>query len=653
MKKRERGKVYFIGAGPGDPELLTLKAKRIIEKADVLIYAGSLVNPQILTYKKNEAVSHNSASMNLKEIVALISKEIKKGKTVARIHSGDPAIYGAIQEQITFLEKNDISYEIIPGVSSVFASAAALKKELTVPDLSQTLILTRISGRTKVPSRESIARLAQPQATMAIFLSITQIKKVVEQLLTSYPPETPIAVVYKASWPDEKVVKGTLATIAQKVRSAAIKRQAIILVGRTLGDSIGGLRSKLYDEGFTHEFRKSQREKKDNLAIISLTKKGAQLGSVLKQRLPHAHLYVPKKLGIKGARVKSFSQNLGELFGELVHHYSGFICIMATGIVVRTMSPFLFHKSVDPAVVVVDEKGRYAISLVSGHLGGANELARKVAMITGGEPVITTATDVHHTLALDLLAKQLNCDLVNFNGLKRFNYALLHGEKVGIYPDLLKVYIPLGEMSNLAFYKSIKNLLKSDCLYKVIISNEQIEDNLAKQKGTVINLNPRNLVVGIGCNRHTKSSEIEDTVKRFFIKWGLLFQSIKKIATVDLKSTEGGLISFVRKNNFEIEFFTPQQLNRITCPTPPSKSALKAIGSKGVCEPAALLSAGVNTLLYPKKKTPNVTVAVAEIPLEQFLAEGIEQGAWSKEQRTKNKGVFLCLRKRAPYSWLA
>ena len=624
MKKMKRGKVYFIGAGPGDPELLTLKAKHIIEKADVLIYAGSLVNPQILNYKRKGAISYDSASMDLKEIITIISREIKKGRTVARIHSGDPSIYGAIQEQITLLEKKGVAYEIIPGVSSVFAAAAALKKELTVPELSQTLILTRISGRTRVPSRESIVKLAQPQATMAIFLSITQIKKVVEQLLTSYPSQTHVAVVYKASWPDEKVIKGTLASIVEKVRKASIKRQAIILLGKALDDD-KKTRSKLYHEGFAHDFRKDQGEK--NIAIVTLTQSGAQLGALLKKNLPAAHLYVPGKLGIKGKGVKSFSQDLGRLFGELVHNYSGFICIMAAGIVVRTMSSFLSHKSIDPAVVVVDEKGKFAISLISGHLGGANELAKKVAAITGGEPVITTATDVHETLALDLLAKQLDCKITDFDGIKQCNYALLHEERVGIYPDLLKQYITQGEKSNIKFYKTINNLLKSDCLFKVIVSNKQVEKELSKQKveGTVVVLNLGNLVVGIGCNQHTTSTEIEKTVKRFFNEWGLSFQSIKKIATVDKKSGEKGLISFVRKHHLEIEFFTPQQLNRVVCPTPPSRSVLKAIGSKGVCEPAALLGAGVKTLLYPKRKTENVTVAVAEIPLGRFLKQNDEK----------------------------
>jgi len=623
MKKGKQGKVFFIGAGPGDPELLTLKGKSIIERADVLIYAGSLVNPQVLNYKKKEATVYNSASMNLKEIVALISKEVKKGKTVARIHTGDPAIYGAIQEQISFLEKRNISYEVIPGVSSVFAAAAALKKELTVPERSQTVILTRISGRTKVPSRESIDKLAQSHATMAIFLSVAHIEEVVEQLLIAYPPDTPVAVVHKASWPDEKVVRGTLRNIAGKVHKAAIKRQALILVGSALGDTAGELRSKLYHEGFAHGYRRNRQGKEKNLAIVTLTKSGAQLGTELKKKIPAAHLFVPRKLGIKGVRVKPYTQPLHDLFGELVHGYRGFICIMATGIVVRTITPFLTHKSVDPAVVVLDEKGRFAISLVSGHLGGANEMAEKVASLTGGKSVVTTATDVHSMPAIDLLAKQLDCSTLNYTMLKGCNYAVLHGEKVGIYPDTVKPYFPVGGKHKIRFYKTITRLLASDSAYKIIISNKQgaVTPAHKQAQDTILLLTPRNLVVGIGCNRSTSCTEIEDTVKKVLGRAQLSFQAIKKIATVSIKSNEKGLLSFARKYNFEIEFHTPEQLNKVVCPTPPSKNVLNAVGSKGVCEPSALLSAGVTTLLCTKKKTPNVTVAVAEIPLKRFFKD--------------------------------
>ena len=620
MKKTKSGRVYFIGAGPGDPELLTLKAKRIIENADVIIYAGSLVNPQILTYKKRTAVSYDSASMTLKEIITIISKEVEGDKVVARIHSGDPSIYGALHEQIGQLDKKGIPFEIIPGVSSVFAAAASLKRELTVPDISQTLILTRISGRTKVPSRESIAQLAQSQSTMAIFLSVPQIEKVVKQLMTSYSPDTPVAVVYKASWPDEKILKGTLAIIAKKVRSAGIKRQALILVGKVLDSGISGLRSKLYHEGFTHGFRKAS-NKKGGCAIITLTKSGAELGMQLKNRLSHACLYVPEKLGIKRKGCSFFAMDLRTLCGELFNHYESLIFIMATGIVVRTLSTFLTHKSSDPAVVVVDEKGRFAVSLISGHLGGANELARRVAILTGGKPVITTASDVHETLAVDLLAQRLECFPVDLNVLKKCTYALLQGEKVGIYPMLPTLQLRLGDRGNLHLYTSLKSVLHSDCRYKIIVSPKWMEKGLAgnvKRDGVIV-LHPRNLVVGIGCNRNTSRTEIENTIKRFFDTWGLCVNAIKKIASIDAKSGEEGLTSFAKKYHLEMEFFTSRQLNEVACPSPSSKSALKAVGSTGVCEPAALLGAGVKTLLYPKAKTPNVTIAVAEIPLERFF----------------------------------
>ena len=195
---------------------------------------------------------------------------------------------------------------------------------------------------------------------------------------------------------------------------------------------------------------------------------------------------------------------------------------------------------------------------------------------------------------------------------------------MGIFPDTLKPSIPAGGKHKIRFYKTVPRLLASDSAYKIIISNKQLPvAPLHKQApGTILLLTPRNLVVGIGCNRNTSGNEIEDSIKQVLEDAQLSFQAIKKIATVSLKSNEKGLLAFAHKYSLEIEFHTPQQLNKVACPTPPSKNVLNAVGSKGVCEPAALLSAGVTTLLCTKKKTPNVTVAVAEIPLERLLAEG-------------------------------
>lgn len=249
-------KVYFIGAGPGDPELLTIKAKRIMEQADVIIYADSLVSPEICGYARPGAEIHRSASLTLEEITDIIVKAVGEGKTVARLHSGDPGIYGAIREQMMVLDDHGIEYEVVPGVSSLFAAAAALKSELTVPELSQTVIITRLEGRTPVPEREALRRLAAHQATMAIFLSASMVAEVVAELTAGgYPPGTPAAVVYRASWEDEIVLRATLDTLAESVKAAGITKQAIILVGEFLEAKKTATHSQLYDGSFKHGYR--------------------------------------------------------------------------------------------------------------------------------------------------------------------------------------------------------------------------------------------------------------------------------------------------------------------------------------------------------------------------------------------------------------
>ncbi len=248
--------VYFIGAGSGDPELITLKGIRAIERADIVIYAGSLVNPEILRYARDGAEVYNSASMDLEEVLEVMQRGAAQGKLTARVHTGDPAIYGAIQEQMDALAEMGISFEVIPGVSSFLAAAAALRQEYTLPDVTQTVILTRMEGRTPVPEKEKLAQLAKHGATMCIFLSVHAIDEVVTQLREGYAEDTPIAVVQKASWPDEKIVRGTLADIAAKVREAGISKTAMIVVSNVFRGQYE--KSKLYDPGFTHGYREGK-----------------------------------------------------------------------------------------------------------------------------------------------------------------------------------------------------------------------------------------------------------------------------------------------------------------------------------------------------------------------------------------------------------
>jgi precorrin-4/cobalt-precorrin-4 C11-methyltransferase len=249
-------KVYFIGAGPGDPELLTLKGHRIIGGADVIIYAGSLVNPKVFAHCNAAAQIHNSAEMDLAQIIAVMEAAHANGQSVARIHTGDPSIYGSIREQMEELDKLAIGYEVVPGVSSFTAAASVLAKEFTVPEISQTVICTRFEGRTPVPELERIELLASHRTSMAIFLSVHMMADLVTQLTKHYPVTTPIAVVEKATWPDQCVVRGTLADIAEKVCLAGIKKTAMILVGDFLGNGYNN--SKLYDTQFTHEYRKGK-----------------------------------------------------------------------------------------------------------------------------------------------------------------------------------------------------------------------------------------------------------------------------------------------------------------------------------------------------------------------------------------------------------
>ena len=248
--------VYFIGAGPGDPELLTIKGKKIIDSADVIIYAGSLVNREVLRDIKSGAKVYNSATMHLEEVIEVMKEAEKKNLMTARVHTGDPAIFGAHREQMDALEREGIEFCVIPGVSSFVAAAAALKKEYTLPEVTQSIILTRMEGRTPMPEKESIEAFAKHQATMVIFLSANRIEELVEQLQTSYPVDTPIALVYKASWPEEKMIQGNLGNIVELVRKANITKTGLIVVGRFLGDQYA--LSKLYDKHFSHEYREAK-----------------------------------------------------------------------------------------------------------------------------------------------------------------------------------------------------------------------------------------------------------------------------------------------------------------------------------------------------------------------------------------------------------
>jgi precorrin-4/cobalt-precorrin-4 C11-methyltransferase len=257
-------KIYIVGAGPGDPDLITVKGLRLLQEADVVFYTDSLVSDALVARAKPDAEVVKSSGMALDEMVAFMVERVKAGKMLVRLHTGDPAMYGATMEQMALLRKEGIGSVIVPGVSSVFAAAAAVGAELTIPELTQTLILTRAEGRTPVPDLEKLKDLASHHCTIALFLSATLTKKVAREFIEAgWSPDTPVAVVQRASWPDELIVRTTVAEMDQDMRKAGIRSHAMILAGWALDPSIHDkdqYRSKLYDKTFTHGFRKGVAE---------------------------------------------------------------------------------------------------------------------------------------------------------------------------------------------------------------------------------------------------------------------------------------------------------------------------------------------------------------------------------------------------------
>ncbi len=246
-------KVYFVGAGPGDPDLLTVKAERLLKNCVICIYAGSLVSPGVIGLIPADAKKYDSARLSLAEIIGLCREAKEKDQDVIRLHSGDPSLYGAIGEQMSEMDKLGIAYEVVPGVSSFQAAAAALCTELTAPEISQTVILTRTAGRTPLPESQELFRLAETRATLCIFLSVHKIREIVQQLLPAYGAQCPAAVVHRASWPDQLTLRGTLADIAERVEEAGLRSTTMIIVGQALARNLPV--SKLYDDAFSHGFR--------------------------------------------------------------------------------------------------------------------------------------------------------------------------------------------------------------------------------------------------------------------------------------------------------------------------------------------------------------------------------------------------------------
>lgn len=347
------------------------------------------------------------------------------------------------------------------------------------------------------------------------------------------------------------------------------------------------------------------------IAIIAITRNGARLGSRLKEGFAGAELFVLRKYaGLAGKGATSFSGEVSELVKDLWPETGGFIFIMATGIVVRLIAPLLEDKERDPAVVVMDDAGKFAISLLSGHLGGANELACKCAFLTGAREVITTATDANRLPSFDMLAKEEGWVIDDISRVKTLNALLLDNEEIAVVDPTGHVRPFFHGLEKLSFYETFMEAFKSGAKGYLFVTNRHLPPQ-AQAKELLV-LRPKNLVLGIGCNSGTSLEEIEEVISVNLKRIFLSIKSVRCIATASAKREEAGLLSFAQKWGIPLEFYESALLNSVDVPSPPSSHALEAIGAVGVAEPAALLASRGGSLLLKKVKSGNVTLAIAE-----------------------------------------
>ena len=609
---REKGQVYFVGAGPGDPDLLTVKGRKLVSEADVVIYAGSLVQEKILAGVAEHAELHNSAGLGLALQIKIMEQAVNMGKSVVRLQTGDPSVYGAIAEQMRALDRLHIDYRVVPGVSAAFAAAAALKIELTVPEHTQTVILTRLSGRTSVPDKEKLAELAAHRTSLMIFLSTGMIERVVAELQTAgYADDTPVAVVFKVTWPDEKIIRGCIRDIARKVLAEEVTHHAIIVVSPVLQPALSETvpPSHLYGAAQAPVLRDR------HTAILTLTRGGLVQGKRLLAGLQDSILYAPERLleqSGQDTRVRPTVTSIRQTLQSAFKQHKALVCIMSSGIVVREIAPLLVSKQIDPAVIIVDEAGKFAFSLLSGHKGGANALARQCASLLGGQAVITTASDTQGLPALDLLAQQNGWTMDPAPNLTALSAAMVNDEPLGIYQDCgTQDWLPQPYPDNFKVCRDFDALLDLSTQYVICITYRDVRPGLEAAGKKALVLHPACLYVGVGCNRGMTAEEIVEAIKETFAGFELSLLSIASLASIDLKQDEAGLLAACEANNWPLHFFSAAEISTVKNLPNPSDNAEKYVGAAGVAEPAAALAAKGGRWLVEKQKFPNVTVAVA------------------------------------------
>ena len=605
--------VEFVGAGPGAEDLITVRGLRALEQADLVVYAGSLVNPAHLKACKADCTCLDSASMNLGEQIEAMSDAALTGKRVVRLHTGDPAMYGAINEQIRGLAQKGVAASIIPGVSSVFAAAAALGCELTSPDVSQSVVLTRTPGRTPMPLGEDAAAFARTGAMLVFFLSTGKVGELMRHLMEQggLAEGTPAAIVYRASWPDERIRRGTVGDIARQAEEAGLGRQALVIVGRALGAN--GTASRLYDADFSHGYRNRlvSEDFDGRCALYAFTDKG-----LTRAREIAAGLGLPTVLhsthpsgaeGIVHIPAQDFDSRLAANWAQFDAH----IFIGATGIPFRKAAPLLRDKNIDPAVLACPESGSHVIALTSGHFGGTNRLARRIARITGGQAVIGSPADVNSLPAFDEAAAQEHARILNPEAVRALNAALLDGSPIAFCGTRAVFERHFASTGQVAFFENPQDVT---CGHAVLWDSE----NTLPEEVLYLDVSSRAFVLGVGCRRGVKPQELRLVAERYLSEFGLNAENIAGIATCTVKEDEPAILGLGEAWQVPVAFHSAEELDAVPV-SAPSEKVREKVGTASVCEAACLLSAGYGSIpqpaLYaPKSAFGDVTLALARLP---------------------------------------
>ena len=628
--------VHFVGAGPGACDLITVRGMNRIKEADVIIYAGSLVNPELLSYAKADCEIYNSAHMTLDAVVAVMREAEAAGKGTVRLHTGDPSVYGAIREQMDLLDEYGITYDVCPGVSAVFGAAASLACEYTLPDATQTLILTRAEGKTPVPEKENLRRLAAHRASLVLYLSSGLARKVRQELLLGgYAEDTPVAVVYKATWPEEKIIRTTLAKLPEDMEAAGITKTALIIVSPALGSIYE--KSKLYDAAFATEYRGATEITLPvgirRVLLVTCSVRGYATMQKLAKKLENiSGAEIITKVKCEALPEVSMRETVKACVDTYFEQVDAIVFVTASGIAVRSVAEHLTHKSKDPAIVCMDECGKHVISLVSGHAGGANALTQMLADVMWATPVITTATDVEGRFSVDDYARKHNLVVTDWEKAKAISAEVLAAGAEPVWMDARKsageadrVDIresageadrvdereSAGEADRVDERESVGEIgsgspLETGCevgvgkglgyrigeriqctmnigAYQVIVTPEKTITD-----AKTLQLVPRCIVAGVGCKKGTPVDKIEHAVQDAFAKAGLRMEALCAVASIDLKKEEAGLQEFCKTRNVPFETYTAEELQAVPGTFSASEFVSGVTGVDNVCERSAV-----------------------------------------------------------------